>query len=437
MGEGPPMRIEGVENGVLLGQIRLPGDKSIAHRALILGAIAQGVSQVRNFLPGNDCVATLECLRALGVDIQHSGDSLLIQGVGPRGLRKPKAGLECRRSATTMRLLAGVLAGQPFASTLDGSADLRRRPVGRIIEPLRRMGCSVVSENGGWPPFTIRGGRLQAIDYQPPVASAQVKSAILLAGLYAEGRTVLREVVPTRDHTERLLNLMGAHVETSGDAVRISPAPLTAIEYSIPGDMSSAAFFLVAACLVRGSEVRLSRVGVNPTRTGLLETLKWMGAEIVAEGLGQEGGEPVGDLVVRSAALRAVEVGGSMIPRIIDELPILAVAATQAEGVTIVKDAAELRVKESDRIATVVRELSKMGAQIEERPDGFIVEGPTRLHGARLDSHDDHRVAMSLAVAALLAEGESFIAGGDCTRDSFPWFEETLKTLLVPASSTR
>jgi 3-phosphoshikimate 1-carboxyvinyltransferase len=437
MGESPPMRIEGVENGVLRGRVRLPGDKSISHRALILGAIAQGVSQVRNFLSGNDCVATLECLRALGVDIQHSGDSLLIQGVGSRGLGKPKAGLDCRRSATTMRLLAGVLAGQPFASTLDGSPGLRRRPMGRIIEPLRRMGCSVVSENGGLPPFAIRGGRLQAIDYQPPVASAQVKSAVLLAGLYAEGRTVLRELVPTRDHTERLLNLMGAHVETSEGAIGISPGLLRAIEYSIPGDMSSAAFFLVAACLVPGSEVRLSSVGVNPTRTGLLDTMKRMGAEIVVRSLGQEGGEPVADLVVRSVALRAVEVGGNVIPRIIDELPILAVAATQAEGVTIVKDAAELRVKETDRIATVVGELRKMGAQVEERPDGFIVEGPTRLHGARLDSHGDHRVAMSLSVAALLAEGESFIAGGDCTGDSYPWFEETLKTLLVPASSTQ
>jgi 3-phosphoshikimate 1-carboxyvinyltransferase len=436
VGESPPMRIEGVENGVLRGRVRLPGDKSISHRALILGAIAQGVSQVRNFLPGNDCVATLECLRALGVDIQHSGDSLLIQGVGSRGLGKPKAGLDCRRSATTMRLLAGVLAGQPFASTLDGSPSLRRRPMGRIIEPLRRMGCSVVSENGGLPPFAIRGGRLQAIEYQPPVASAQVKSAVLLAGLYAEGRTVLRELVPTRDHTERLLDLMGAHVETSDGAVGISPGPLRAIEYSIPGDMSSAAFFLVAACLVPGSEVRLSSVGVNPTRTGLLDTMKRMGAEIVVESLGQEGGEPVADLVVRSVALRAVEVGGNVIPRIIDELPILAVAATQAEGVTIVKDAAELRLKESDRIATVVGELRKMGAQVEERPDGFIVEGPTRLHGARLDSHGDHRVAMSLSVAALLAEGESFIAGGDCTGDSYPWFEETLQTLLVRASST-
>jgi 3-phosphoshikimate 1-carboxyvinyltransferase len=436
VGESPPMRIEGVENGVLRGRVRLPGDKSISHRALILGAIAQGVSQVRNFLPGNDCVATLECLRALGVDIQHSGDSLLIQGVGSRGLGKPKAGLDCRRSATTMRLLAGVLAGQPFASTLDGSPSLRRRPMGRIIEPLRRMGCSVVSENGGLPPFAIRGGRLQAIEYQPPVASAQVKSAVLLAGLYAEGRTVLRELVPTRDHTERLLDLMGAHVETSDGAVGISPGPLRAIEYSIPGDMSSAAFFLVAACLVPGSEVRLSSVGVNPTRTGLLDTMKRMGAEIVVESLGQEGGEPVADLVVRSVALSAVEVGGNVIPRIIDELPILAVAATQAEGVTIVKDAAELRLKESDRIATVVGELRKMGAQVEERPDGFIVEGPTRLHGARLDSHGDHRVAMSLSVAALLAEGESFIAGGDCTGDSYPWFEETLQTLLVRASST-
>ena len=430
------MKIEGAKRVALRGQLRLPGDKSISHRALILGAIARGVSRVRNFLPSNDCLATLECVRALGVDIQRSGDHLLLQGVGLEGLRKPEATLNCQGSATTMRLLAGLLAGQPFLSTLDGNPSLRKRPMRRIIEPLQRMGASVVAENGVLPPLAIRGGRLQAIDYQPPVASAQVKSAILLAGLYAEGRTIVRELVPTRDHTERLLHLMGADIESSKGNVTIRSSPLGAIDLSIPGDISSAAFLIVAACLFPGSEIILSKVGVNATRTGLLETLKRMGAEIEVENVGREGNEPVADLIVKSAGLRGVEVGGDIIPRLIDELPILAVAATQAEGVTMVRDASELRFKESDRITTIVRELRKMGAQIEERSDGFIVEGPTRLHGVRLESHGDHRLTMALAVAALVAEGESFIAGGDCAADSFPYFEETLKALLTSRRST-
>lgn len=431
------MKIEGAKRVALRGQVRLPGDKSISHRALILGSIAQEVSQVRNFLSSNDCLATLECVRALGVDIQRSGDHLLIQGVGLGGLRKPEGTLNCQGSATTMRLLAGILAGQPFPSTLDGNPSLRRRPMRRIIEPLQRMGASVVAENGELPPVVaIRGGRLQAIDYQPPVASAQVKSAILLAGLYAEGRTMVREPAPTRDHTERLLHLMGADIESSKGAVAIRSSPLRAIELSIPGDISSAAFLIVAASLLPSSEIILSQVGVNPTRTGLLETLKRMGAEIEVENVEREGNEPLADLIVKSAGLRGFEVGGDLIPRLIDELPILAVAATQAEGVTTVRDASELRFKESDRIGTIARELRKMGAQIEERADGFVVEGPTRLHGARLESHGDHRLAMALAVAALVAEGESFIAGGECAADSFPSFEETLKALLVSRRST-
>lgn len=431
------MKVEGAKGKTLRGQLRLPGDKSISHRALILGAIAQGVSQVRNFLPSNDSRATLACLRALGVDIQRSGEDLLIPGVGLEGLRKAEAPLNCQGSATTMRLLAGLLAGQPFSSTLDGNPGLRKRPMRRIIEPLERMGASIASENGGSPPLTIRGGRLRAIDYQPPVASAQVKSAILLAGLYAEGKTTVREPVPTRDHTERLLRLMGADIKSAKGNITIRSSPLRAVDLSIPGDISSAAFLIVAACLLPGSEITLSQVGVNPTRTGILESLKEMGAQIEVRGAKREGDEPVADLIVKSAGLRGVEVRGDLIPRLIDEVPILAVAATQAEGVTTVRDASELRVKESDRITTIVTELGKMGAQIEERADGFVVEGPTRLHGARLESHGDHRLTMSLAVAALVAEGESFIAGGDCAADSFPRFQETLKALLVPRRLTR
>ncbi|MFQ6058009.1 MAG: 3-phosphoshikimate 1-carboxyvinyltransferase [Anaerolineae bacterium] len=424
------------ESRGLRGQVRVPGDKSISHRALLLGAIAQGETRVRGFLPAADCLATLACVRALGIEVDAlNATTLVVHGRGLHGLREPEEVLDCGGSGTTMRLLMGLLAGQSFTSVLTGNASLRRRPMERVAVPLRRMGAEVRTTEG-CPPLVIRGGRLRGVEYALPVASAQVKSAILLAGLYAEGETVVREPGPARDHTERMLRAMGAAVQVRGPLITLlpDPQPLSPLDITIPGDFSSAAFLLVAALLVLGSEVAIQGVGVNPTRTGLLEVLRRMGAEVVVEGGGEvngASGEPVGDLVVRTSELAGVEVGGQIIPRMIDELPILAVAATQARGLTVVRDAAELRVKETDRIGATVAELRKLGAQIEERPDGFVVQGPTLLRGTHVSSHGDHRLAMSLAVAGLIAQGETVIEGAECIGDSFPGFERVLRSLTA------
>ena len=416
----------------LRGRIQVPGDKSISHRALLLGGLADGPCRVHNFLPSADCEATLRCLRALGVQIdEHSPTELTVQGVGLRGLREPEDVLDCGGSATTMRLLAGILAGQPFLSVLTGREGLRRRPMRRIIEPLRQMGASLWGRDGDrLPPLAIRGGPLRGIDYELPVASAQVKSCLLLAGLFAEGPTIVREPGPARDHTERMLASMGAELSVNGSVITLTPGErLSPMEISIPGDFSSAAFFLVAGCLVPEGEVLIEGVGLNPTRTGLLEVLRSMGADIGVENERLVGSEPVGDLFVRSSGLSATEVSGPLVVRMIDEFPALAVAATQAQGETVVRDAQELRVKESDRIEAIVSELRKLGARIEERADGFVVEGPTPLHGAVVDSRSDHRLAMALAVAGLIAEGETVIEGAECIADSFPGFERVLRSL--------
>lgn len=427
---GPPLR----------GRTRVPGDKSISHRALLLGAIAEGTGRVENLLPANDCLATLTAVRALGIEIEElSPTTLLVHGRGWHGLQEPDDVLNCVRSGTTLRLLAGLLAGQPFTSVLSGDPQLRRRPMGRIVEPLRLMGATVLGrDHGRWPPLAIQGGRLRGIEYSLPVASAQVKSALLLAGLYADSPTTLHLPGPARDHTERMLNAMGATVETKEAAgvqpptstVHLTPGQrLRPIDVSVPGDFSSAAFLLVAATLSPGSEVTLEAVGVNPTRTGLLDALWAMGASVTLHEERTVGGEPVADLTVRASALRGTEVGGSLVVRSIDELPILAVAATQAEGETRVRDAAELRVKETDRIATTVEELRRLGAEIEPLADGFIVRGPTRLRGTVVHSHGDHRLAMALTVAGLIAQGETTVQDTDCIADSFPGFESLLVRL--------
>lgn len=330
-----------------------------------------------------------------------------------------------------MRLLSGILAGQPFYSVLTGNASLRSRPMGRIVQPLRRMGATILGRNNDrLPPLSIRGGRLRGIDYALPVASAQVKSAILLAGLYAENPTTVHEPSRARDHTERMLRAQGARLKVQGNSITLAPdGGFRAIDIAIPGDISSAAFLIAAACLVPRSEIVIEGVGVNPTRTGFLEALRTMGADIVVENRQERGGEPVADIVVRKSELRGGEVGGDLVPRMVDEFPILAVAATQAEGETVVRDAAELRAKETDRIATTVAELMKLGSCIEERPDGFVVEGPTSLRGTHVNSHGDHRLAMSLIVAGLLAEGETIVEGTECIEDSFPGFEGILTAL--------
>jgi 3-phosphoshikimate 1-carboxyvinyltransferase len=411
--------------------VTVPGDKSITHRALLMGAVAQGVSTVRNWLPAADCQATLNALRALRVDVEQiSPTELLVNGVGLRGFRPPAAPIDCQGSGTTMRLLAGILAGQSFASILDGHAGLRRRPMERVAVPLREMGAEVVTRDG-CPPLAIAGGQLRGIDYQLPVASAQVKSAILLAGLYAEGQTVVRQPGPSRDHTERMLRAQGVTIKSADDTITLTPdtRPLAPISLTVPADFSSAAFPLVAALLVGVGEVLLKGVGVNSTRTGLLDVLGAMGAEITWLNQTEQGGEPVADLMVRSSELRSVDVGGGLVVRMIDEFPILAVAATQARGETSVRDARELRVKETDRIASVVAELRAMGAPIQEQGDGFVVEGPVPLRGARVHSHGDHRLAMALVIAGLIAEGETVVEGADVIADSFPDFVGLMQEL--------
>ena len=422
-----------VQSGAALrGRARVPGDKSISHRALLLGSIAAGKSHVGGFLPSADCLATLDAVRALGVEVQeHTSTELTVHGVGLHGLKEPGDVVDCRRSGTTMRLLAGLLAGQPFLSVLSGSAQLRRRPMARITEPLRGMGATVLGRDSGrLPPLVIQGGELRGTDYTLPVASAQVKSALTLAALYASGTTRLRVPGPARDHTERMLAAMGAGITTVEGMVEIEPGcSLQPVDVTVPGDFSSAAYLLVAASLLPGSELTVEAVGVNPTRTGLLDLLRAMGADLALHQGCVVGGEPVAQIAVRSAELSGVEVGGDLVVRAIDEFPILAVAATQARGETVVRDAAELRVKETDRIATTVRELRRLGAAIEPRPDGFVVHGPTALAGALVDSHGDHRLGMALAVAGLLAQGETVVHNVGCIADSFPGFAHTLASL--------
>jgi 3-phosphoshikimate 1-carboxyvinyltransferase len=426
----------------LRGQVGVPGDKSISHRALLLGAIADGVSHVEGFLPAADCLATLHTVRSLGIDVQRSSPtSLRIVGRGLHGLREPEDVLNCSRSGTTLRLLAGMLAGQPFTSVLTGEAQLRRRPMRRVVEPLREMGATILGrDDGRLPPLAIRGGALRGVEYSLPVASAQVKSALLLAGLYADSPTTLHVPGPARDHTERLLAAMGCDIEYQVPATRypvpdtqsleLHPAArLAPLDLTIPGDFSSAAFLAVASALVPGSEVTITGVGLNPTRSGLLDVLQSMGARATLSGEHLAGGEPVADLTIHASPLRGVEVGGTTVVRMIDEFPILAVAATQAEGETVVREAAELRFKETDRIATAVEQLRRLGAGITAQADGFVVHGPTPLTGARVHSHGDHRLAMALAVAGLVAQGETIVEDVDCIDDSFPGFVAALAQL--------
>ncbi len=417
---------------ILRGSVTVPGDKSISHRALVLGAIAQGVSHVQGWLPAGVCQAMLGAVRALGVTVEQPAPTeLIIHGAGLRGLHPPAGPIDCQGSGATMRMVAGILAGHPFTSILDGHAGLRRRPMERVAAPLREMGTTIETHDG-CPPLTITGGKLHGIDYAMPVASAQVKTAILLAALYAEGATVVHEPGPSRDHTERMLRAQGVDIKPYDNAITLVPPglqPLAPCSLSVPADFSSAAFPLVAALLVPGGDLYLERIGVNSTRTGLLDVLREMGAEIAWLNQAEQGGEPVADLLVRSGGLRGVEVRGDTVVRMIDEFPVLAVAASQAQGETVVRDARELRVKESDRIAAVVGELRKLGASIEERDDGFVVQGPTRLRGAPVQSHGDHRLAMALVVAGLVAEGETVVEGTESIDESFPGFVDLMRGL--------
>jgi len=422
----------------LSGALRVPSDRSLTVRALFLAGLAEGESRIVQPLASEDTEAAQACMAALGVAItarNGAGEpALRIIGRGLRGLRAPATTLCCGSSGTTMRLLAGLLAGQAFGAVLDGSDQLRRRPMRRVTDPLRAMGAHIEDTNGGAPLYIQPApGPLRGIRYAMPVASAQVKSALLLAGLYADSTVTIDEPAPTRDHTERLLRAVGAQVEVSrvgeGTAViTLTPpaASLRPLDMCVPADFSSAAFFIVAASLVHRADLRLLNVGLNPTRTGLLDALRAMGAQIAAADVRDEGGEPVGDLTIRPAELRAIEVSGALVPRMIDEFPIFAVAATQAHGVTVVRNAEELRVKESNRLEGFLSELRKLGARAEPTADGFIIEGPTRLRGAVVDGLGDHRVAMALAVAALVADGQTTILGADCVAKTYPGFFDDL-----------
>ena len=416
----------------LHGEAEVPGDKSVSHRAALLGALAEGVSEVQGYLEAEDCLRTLTAVQALGAEVTRKGPGhYRIAGGGLRGLSEPGDVIDCGNSGTAARLLCGVLAGQPFWTLMTGDASMRRRPMGRIADPLRKMGATLVGRAEGTRlPLAIRGTATpKAMEYATPVASAQIKSAVLLAGLGADGPVTVIEPAPSRDHSERILRRFGARVTTDERAVTLTPGPLRATTVTVPGDISSAAFLLVAGLIVGDAQVTLHRVGVNPTRTGVLDVLQAMGARVATTRAADEG-EPTASLTAASTALRATEIGGArLIPRLIDEVPILAVAAAVASGVTVVRDATELRVKESDRIPAIGRELSKLGVPIEERPDGMAITGGHRLRGAILNSGGDHRMAMALAVAALVADGESVVDDVECVNTSFPQFTKTINDL--------
>lgn len=408
----------------LSGRLRVPGDKSVSHRSVMLGAIAEGTTRITGFLEGEDTLATAAILRRLGVRIEAIGDGeRIVHGVGLQGLRPADGPLDCGNAGTGMRLLAGLLSGQAFDSVLVGDASLSRRPMRRVIDPLARMGARIDSE-GGLPPLRIHARNvLQGIDYECPVASAQVKSALLLAGLYATGPTTIREPHPTRDYTERMLAAFGADIDFAPGIARLRPGrTLTATSVDVPADFSSAAFFIVAASVIPGSRLVLERVGVNPRRTGLLDALRLMGADITLHPAGEQGGEPLADLEVRAARLRGAAIPEALVPDMIDEFPVLFTAAALAEGTTVVSGAAELRVKESDRIAVMAEGLRALGADIEERPDGAVIRGGA-LRGGPADSRGDHRIAMSLAVAAQRVAGEVRIDDVANVATSFPGFD--------------
>ncbi len=424
----------------LRGTLAVPGDKSITHRALILAALAEGLTTLKHYCRGEDCLNTLRAMQALGVRIDETHDALQVHGKGLWGLTEPGGVIDCGNSGTGIRLLAGLLAGQDFFTVLTGDASIRRRPMGRIVKPLREMGATITGRKGGeLAPLAVSGTTLRAITYASPVPSAQIKSSLLLAALFAKGTTRLSEPRLSRDHTERMFEFFGLPMTRDGLTVIMEGRPSvgwTAVpDLTVPGDLSAAAFFIVGATIVPGSDVTITGVGINPTRTGLLDVLRYMGGDIQLLNRREEAGEPVADLRVRSAPLHGVTIGADLIPQTIDEFPILCVAAAVAEGQTVIMGAEELRVKESDRIATMAAELRAMGAQIDETHDGMLIQGlghsreNGRLQATNGRSHGDHRVAMSLAIAGLTAPGESVVQDTDCIETSFPDFYASLRHL--------
>lgn len=413
----------------LKGELFPASDKSISHRSIMLGAISRGKTKVSNFLMGEDCLSTIDCFRKMGIAITVEKGEVLVVGKGLRGLSEPKALLYTGNSGTTTRLLCGLLAPQRFNSILDGDASIRKRPMSRVINPLREMGARISGTNGDYTPIHLEGSELKGMDYRLPVASAQLKSALILAGLYAEGETVIEEQKSSRDHTERMINGFGGKVRSEGLKRIVTPVDeLYGTEIHVPGDISSAAFFLVAGLIVPHSEIRLKNVGLNETRTGIIDVLQEMGGDIQIVPYG-DAIEPAGDIIVKSSLLHGVEIGGELIPRLIDELPVIAVAAAFAEGTTVIKDAEELKVKESNRIEAMTTELKKAGVQVESTEDGMIIQGGAPVYGNRFTSYHDHRIAMSMAVLALAAEGNSVIEHPQCIQISYPGFMEALSSL--------
>ncbi len=411
----------------LRGTLTVPGDKSISHRAVMFGALAKGTTRITHFLEGADCLSTISCFRKMGIEIERNQDQILVHGKGLHGLQAPSGTLDVGNSGTTTRLISGILAGQNFSSELDGDASIRTRPMKRIMAPLASMGADIISRNNnGCAPLIITGKPLHAVHYDSPVASAQVKSCVLLAGMYADGITSVTEPFLSRNHTEIMLNYFGAKVSSTGTSAAIYPEPvLEARDIVVPGDISSAAYFIAAGLLTPDSEILLKNVGINPTRAGILKVCRSMGADITLLNKNPEG-EPTADLLIRTSSLKGTVIQGADIPTLIDEIPMIAVMAAFAQGTTIIQDAQELKVKESDRIAVMVDNLKRMGADIEGTDDGMIIHGGRPLHGAAIDSHLDHRVAMSFAVAGTICEGEMEIQDAQCVDISYPEFYKDL-----------
>ena len=417
----------------LRGEISVPGDKSISHRAIMLGSLAKGTTEVTNFLQGADCLSTISCFRKMGVSIDNLGDKVLIHGNGLHGLKAPSEVLDTGNSGTTTRLMSGILAGQNFTVTVNGDASIQKRPMGRIITPLTQMGANIISlRDNGCAPLQIGGAPLKGIHYTSPVASAQVKSAVLFAGLYAEGSTSVTEPILSRNHSELMLRYFGVPVTSEGTTATISPAKeLEGQKVAVPGDISSAAYFMAAGLIVPNSSITIKNVGINPTRDGMIQVCKQMGGNLILENERMMSGEPVADITVTSSSLKGITIGGDIIPTLIDEIPIIAILACFADGDTVIKDAQELKVKESNRIDVMVKNLSAMGADIEATEDGMMIHGGKPLHGAFIESHDDHRIAMSFAIASLAADGETVIDHPDCVTISYPDFYKDLEGLIV------
>jgi 3-phosphoshikimate 1-carboxyvinyltransferase len=415
----------------LNGTIKVPGDKSISHRAVMFGSIAEGKTTINGFLTGEDCLSTISCFKKLGVNIEQDNEQVTVNGKGISGLKPPTEDLYVGNSGTTIRLMLGILANTPFTSVLTGDESIAKRPMNRVTQPLKQMGAEIEgNESGNKVPLQVKGGKTKGFHYHSPIASAQVKSAIILAGLKGDGTTSVTEPLKSRDHTERMLEAFGAKVECEGLTVSIHGGQeLKGTHIEVPGDISSAAFFLVAGAIVPNSTITLQKVGLNPTRTGILDVLNQMGAEISYQNMNDEVSEPFGDLVIKTSSLKGTVIKGDLIPRLIDEIPIIALAATQAEGQTIIQDAQELRVKETDRIETVVNELKKMGADIEATEDGMIINGRTMLKGAPVQSHGDHRIGMMLSIASCIAEGETTLSNSEAIAVSYPTFYNQLERL--------